>query len=191
MDVVALLVLCTLLIFGVVSPSEALSGFSSTATITVAAMFVLSAGLKRSGIIAVLGDQLARPRRGWVFALVVMLLAAFLSAFVNNTAIVAIFIPMVIAAVAGSGQPPSKFLIPLSYAAQFGGVCTLIGTSTNLLVDSLARQSGQEGFTLFEFAPLGIWFVGAGIVYLMLPAASCGPTAASLTSTTTVRSVAT
>ena len=168
MDVVALLVLCTLLIFGVVSPSEALSGFSSTATITVAAMFVLSAGLKRSGIIAVLGDQLARIRRGWLFALVMMLLAAFLSALVNNTAVVAIFIPVVIAAVAGTKQPPSKFLIPLSYAAQFGGVCTLIGTSTNLLVDSLARQSGQAGFELFEFAPLGIWFVGAGIVYLML-----------------------
>lgn len=168
MDVVALLVLCTLLVFGVVTPNEALSGFSSTATITVAAMFVLSAGLQRSGIIAVLGDQLARIRRGWLFALVMMALAAFLSAFVNNTAIVAIFIPMVIAAVAGTGQAPSKFLIPLSYAAQFGGVCTLIGTSTNLLVDSLARQSGHAGFTLFEFAPLGIWFVGAGMVYLML-----------------------
>ena len=168
MDVVALLVLCTLLVFKVVTPDEALSGFSSTATITVAAMFVLSAGLQRSGIIAVLGDQLARIRRGWLFALVMMALAAFLSAFINNTAIVAIFIPMVIAAVAGTGQPPSKFLIPLSYAAQFGGVCTLIGTSTNLLVDSLARQSGHAGFTLFEFAPLGIWFVGAGMVYLML-----------------------
>lgn len=167
-DVVALLVLSTLLVFDVVTPGEALSGFSNPATITVAAMFVLSAGLQRSGIIAVLGDQLARIRNGWLFLLVMMALAALLSAFVNNTAIVAIFIPMVIAAVAGTGQPPSKFLIPLSYAAQFGGVCTLIGTSTNLLVDSLARQAGHAGFTLFEFAPLGIWFVGVGMVYLML-----------------------
>ncbi len=167
-DVVALLVLSTLLVLGVVTTDEALSGFSSPATITVAAMFVLSAGLQRSGLIGGLGDQLARIKRGWLFALVLMALAAFLSAFVNNTAVVAIFIPMVIAAVAGTGQAPSKFLIPLSYAAQFGGVCTLIGTSTNLLVDSLARQSGQAGFELFEFAPLGIWFVGAGMVYLML-----------------------
>ena len=167
-DVVALLVLSALLVFGVVTPVEALSGFSSPATVTVAAMFVLSAGLQRSGVIAVLGDQLARIRNGGLFLLVMMALAAFLSAFVNNTAIVAIFIPMVIGAVAGTGQPPSKFLIPLSYAAQFGGVCTLIGTSTNLLVDSLARQAGHAGFTLFEFAPLGVWFVGVGMVYLML-----------------------
>ena len=167
-DVVALLVLCTLLVLGVVTPGEALSGFSSPATLTVAAMFVLSAGLQRSGVIAALGDQLARIHKGWLFALVMMVLVAFLSAFVNNTAIVAVFIPMVIAAVAATGKPPSKFLIPLSYAAQFGGVCTLIGTSTNLLVDSLARQSGHAGFSLFEFAPLGAWFVVAGTLYLML-----------------------
>ncbi len=167
-DVVALLVLCTLLVVGVVTPGEALSGFSSQATITVAAMFVLSAGLQRSGIIAGLGHQLARIRWNWLFALVMMALAAVLSAFVNNTAIVAIFIPMVIAAVVSNRQPPSKFLIPLSFAAQFGGVCTLVGTSTNLLVDALARQSGQVGFTLFEFAPLGLWFVGVGVVYLMV-----------------------
>lgn len=167
-DVVALLVLSTLLVLGVVSPGEALSGFSSQATITVAAMFVLSAGLQRSGLIDALGSQLARIRWSWLFALLMMLLAAFLSAFVNNTAIVAIFIPMVIAAVASNRQPPSKYLIPLSFAAQFGGVCTLVGTSTNLLVDSLARQSGLSGFTLFEFAPLGVWFVGVGVVYLML-----------------------
>ncbi len=167
-DVVALLVLCTLLVVGVVTPGEALSGFSSQATITVAALFVLSAGLQRSGLIAGLGHQLARIRQNWLFALVMMGLAALLSAFVNNTAIVAIFIPMVVAAVVSNRQAPSKFLIPLSFAAQFGGVCTLVGTSTNLLVDSLARQSGLSGFTLFEFAPLGLWFVGVGIVYMML-----------------------
>lgn len=167
-DIVAVLVLCTLLVLGVVTPVEALSGFSSQATITVAAMFVLSAGLQRSGLIVGLGKQLARIRWNWLFALVMMVLAAFLSAFVNNTAIVAIFIPMVVAAVVSNRQSPSKFLIPLSFAAQFGGVCTLVGTSTNLLVDSLARQSGLSGFSLFEFAPLGMWFVGVGIVYLML-----------------------
>jgi di/tricarboxylate transporter len=167
-DVVAILVLCSLLVLGVVTPREALSGFSSQATLTVAAMFVLSAGLQRSGLIAALGEAMARIRRGWLFALTMMLLAALLSAFVNNTAIVAIFIPMVIAAVAGNRQSPSRFLIPLSFAAQFGGVCTLVGTSTNLLVDSLARQAGLPGFGLFEFTSLGLWFVGAGVAYLML-----------------------
>ncbi len=167
-DVVALLVLSSLLITGVVSPGEALSGFSNPATITVAAMFVLSAGLQRSGMLLVLGEQMARIRWGWLFALVMMLLVGAISAFVNNTAAVAVFLPLVIAGATANGWAPSRFLIPLSFAAQFGGVCTLVGTSTNLLVDSLARQAGRDGFTIFEFAPLGIIFFGAGVVYLMI-----------------------
>lgn len=167
-DVVALLILGSLLVFGVVSPGEALSGFSSPATITVAAMFVLSAGLQRSGALRGVGELLSRVRWPWLLGLLMMLLAAFASAFINNTAIVAVFLPLVISAVVARGLSPSKFLIPLSFAAQFGGVCTLIGTSTNLLVDSLARQSGQPGFALFEFAGLGLWFVLAGILYMLV-----------------------
>lgn len=167
-DVVALLVLASVLVLGLVTPAEALSGFSSQATITVAAMFVLSAGLQRSGALQGMGEALARIRWSWLFALVMMVVIAFLSAFVNNTAAVAVFLPLVITAAIANRQAPSKFLIPLSYAAQFGGVCTLVGTSTNLLVNSLAIQSGREGFGLFEFAPLGVIFVGVGIVYLML-----------------------
>ena len=167
-DVVALLVMASLLVLGLVSPAEALSGFSSQATITVAAMFVLSAGLQRSGALLGLGEALARIRWSWAFALVMMLAIAFISAFVNNTAAVAVFLPLVISAAVANRQAPSKYLIPLSYAAQFGGVCTLVGTSTNLLVNSLAIQSGREGFELFEFAPLGVVFVAIGTVYLML-----------------------
>lgn len=167
-DVVALLILGSLLVFGVVSPGEALSGFSSPATITVAAMFVLSAGLQRSGTLRGVGELLSRVRWPWLLGLLMMLLAAFASAFINNTAIVAVFLPLVISAVVARGLSPSKFLIPLSFAAQFGGVCTLIGTSTNLLVDSLARQSGQPGFALFEFASLGLWFVLAGVLYMLV-----------------------
>ena len=167
-DVVALLVLASLLVLGLVTPGEALSGFSSQATITVAAMFVLSAGLQRSGALQGLAEMLARIRSGWLFALVMMGTIAAVSGFINNTAAVAVFIPLVMAATAANRQPASKFLIPLSFAAQFGGVCTLIGTSTNLLVNSLAQQTGREGFGLFEFAPLGIIFVGVGLVYLMV-----------------------
>ncbi|GAA4855281.1 SLC13 family permease [Luteimonas vadosa] len=167
-DVVALLVLSSLLVLGLVSPREALSGFSSQATITVAAMFVLSAGLQRSGALRAVGEQLARIRWRWLFALVMMMLVGSISAFVNNTAAVAVFLPLVIAATTANGWAPSRFLIPLSFAAQFGGVCTLVGTSTNLLVDSLARQTGRTGFTIFEFAPLGILFVVVGIAYLMI-----------------------
>lgn len=167
-DVVALLILGSLLVFGVVSPGEALSGFSSPATITVAAMFVLSAGLQRSGALRGVGELLSRVRWPWLLGLLMMLLASVASAFINNTAIVAVFLPLVISAVVARGLSPSKFLIPLSFAAQFGGVCTLIGTSTNLLVDSLARQSGQPGFALFEFASLGLWFVVAGTLYMLV-----------------------
>lgn len=167
-DVIALLVLGSLLVSGVVTPTQALSGFSSPATITVAAMFVLSAGLQRSGALIGIGELLARIRWPWLLTLCMTGLVAFASAFINNTAIVAVFLPMIIATVVARGLSPSKFLIPLSFAAQFGGVCTLIGTSTNLLVDSLARQSGQPGFSLFEFAPLGLWFVAVGIVYLLI-----------------------
>jgi len=167
-EVVALLVLVSLLVFGVLTPTQALSGFSSPATITVAAMFVLSAGLQSSGVLEGLGGALARIRWSWLFALVMMLLVATVSAFVNNTAAVAVFLPIVIAAAISNRKAPSKFLIPLSFAAQFGGVCTLVGTSTNLLVDSLARQAGHVGFSLFEFTRLGLIFVVVGVTYLMI-----------------------
>ncbi len=166
-EVVAMLTLAALLTLRLVSTEEALSGFSSPATVTVAAMFVLSAGLQHSGSLNRLGEAIARIRWGWLLALVMMLLTAAVSAFINNTAAVAVFLPLIIAAAVANNLPPSKFLIPLSYAAQFGGVCTLIGTSTNLLVDSMARQAGHEGFTIFEFSRLGIVFVVAGTLYLM------------------------
>ena len=167
-EVVAMLSLAALLTLRLVSTEEALSGFSSPATVTVAAMFVLSAGLQHSGSLNRLGEAIARIRWGWLLALVMMLLTAAVSAFINNTAAVAVFLPLIIAAAVANNLPPSKFLIPLSYAAQFGGVCTLIGTSTNLLVDSMARQAGHAGFTIFEFSQLGIIFVAVGTVYMML-----------------------
>ena len=166
-DVVALLVLASLLVLGLVTPGEALSGFSSQATITVAAMFVLSAGLQRTGALRAIARLFARIQWPWLFGLVVMVTIAGASAFVNNTAMVAVFLPLVLAATSANGLPPSKFLIPMSYAAQMGGVSTLIGTSTNLLVNSLAKDLGVRGFTLFEFAPLGIACAVVGIVYLM------------------------
>lgn len=167
-DVVALLVLCCLLMLRIVSVPDALSGFSSPATVTVAAMFVLSAAIERSGALIGIAELLSRVKWRWLFALLMMLLVAAISAFVNNTAAVAVFLPLVVRATAARGWGPSRFLIPLSFAAQLGGVCTLVGTSTNLLVDSLARQSGWGGFTIFEFAPIGLIFASVGVLYLMI-----------------------
>src|SRR5690606_20528498 len=155
-DVVALLVLASLLVLGRVTPAEALSGFRSEATITVAAMFILSGGLAHTGAIASLGrllprvrrprplmaarrGLLGRVRRPWLFMALLMAVIGPVSAFVNNAAAVAMLLPLVLAATSANGQSPSQVLIPMSYAAQMGGVCTLVGTSTNLLVNSLAK----------------------------------------------------
>lgn len=167
-DVIALMVLSALLVLGLVDPDDALAGFSSEATITVAAMFVLSAGLSRSGALLGLGRSLSRIRNPWMMLAIVLAVVGPVSAFINNTAAIAVFLPLLLAAAVASRRAPSKFLIPLSYVAQMGGVCTLIGTSTNLLVNGIAKQAGQPGFTLFEFSELGVLFLGAGVVYLMI-----------------------
>ena len=166
-DVVAVLATCSLLVLGLVSVEQALSGFSNEATLTVAAMFVLSAGLQQTGALRALGELLARIRSPRRFTLAVMGTITPVSAFVNNTAAVAVFLPLVLSATASGRHSASKNLIPLSYAAQMGGVCTLIGTSTNLLVNALARDQGVEGFTLFEFSVLGIACAVVGFVYLL------------------------
>ncbi|PZO10397.1 MAG: SLC13 family permease [Lysobacteraceae bacterium] len=167
-DVVAMLVLASLLVLGLVSPAEALSGFSSEATITVAAMFVLSAGLAHTGALLPIGRMFGRVKRPWLFLVLLMVVIGPISAFVNNTAAVAVFLPMVLAATVANRMSPSQLLIPMSYAAQMGGVCTLIGTSTNLLVNSMAKDLGHPGFGLFDFAPLGLIMMGAGFLYLMV-----------------------
>ncbi|MCG6118240.1 MAG: SLC13 family permease [Aquimonas sp.] len=167
-DVIAMIILASLLILGLVTPGQALSGFSSEATITVAAMFVLSAGLTRTGALRAVGQMLARIRQTWLFTLTVMVSLAAMSAFVNNTAALAVFLPVVLGVAAANKFSASKVLIPMSYAAQMGGVCTLIGTSTNLLVNSLAKDLGLPGFSLFEFAPLGLITMAAGLVYMMI-----------------------
>nr|WP_238345780.1 SLC13 family permease [Luteimonas saliphila] len=167
MDVVALLVMTALLATGVVTVPEALSGFSSQATVMVGAMFVLSAALQRNGALVAIGELLSKIRWRWLFLLLMLVLVSCVSAFINNTATVAVFLPLVIAASTANRWAPSRFLIPLSYMSQAAGACTLIGTSTNLLVDAMARESAGIGFTLFEFAPLGIVFVGICMLYLM------------------------
>jgi di/tricarboxylate transporter len=172
-DFVAVLVLGVVMVLGlvrgIVTPAEAVSGFSNPATITVGAMFVISAGLQRTGAVRTVGRALIRLGR-WPLGLLaaVMLAAAGVSAFINNTAAVAVFLPLVLAVCARHKFSPSKFLIPMSYASQFGGVCTLIGTSTNLLVSSIAARHGVGAFSMFEFARLGLIMVGAGLAFFFV-----------------------
>lgn len=179
-EVVSLLMLATLLLLAVVGPAtgavsaerwlsvpECLSGLSNPAVVTVAVMFVLSAGLEKTGALGAVGRGLLRlGRHPFVFLVVMMLAVGVVSAFVNNTATVAVFLPLVLMVCARRNLPAARMLIPLSFASQFGGVCTLIGTSTNLLVSSISERAGAGAFRMFEFTPLGVILLGTGLVYL-------------------------
>jgi di/tricarboxylate transporter len=158
--------------------SQGLSGFASSATITVLAMFILSAGVQRTGVIQILGAMVARftgddetRQLGATIGLV-----GPISGFINNTAAVAILLPMVTDLAHEGRTSPSKLLLPLSYASMFGGTLTLIGTSTNILASELAgdlarqnpaRYGALREFTMFEFTQLGVVVLVVGSVYLM------------------------
>ncbi len=168
-DFVALLVLGTLLALGLVTPEEGLSGFSNPATVTVAAMFMLSAGLQKTGATAAVGRLLVRFGKSYFSALVVIMgTITVISAFINNTAAVAVFIPLVIVVANRRKIAASRLLIPLSYASQFGGVCTLVGTSTNLLVSSISDQAGYGAFSMFEFSRMGLILFVGGVLFFLL-----------------------
>ncbi|MCP4662037.1 MAG: SLC13 family permease [bacterium] len=167
LDVVALTSLGLLLLFGLVSPKEAIGGFSNEAVITVMMMFILSDGLLRSGLIGKLAHRLADMSGAthWKGSITLMLVAGVLSAFINNVAALTIFMPVSIHLAKHYRISPSKLLLPLSYATIFGGACTLVGTSSNLLVSSLAADYGFEPFEMFEFLGLGGILFAVGMLY--------------------------
>lgn len=167
-DIVGLSVMAALLLTGILTPDEGLTGFSNSATITVGAMFVLSAGLFKTGALNRVADLFTRLAERGQAALLLGLMGVIglLSAFINNTAAVAIFLPIVVAVSSKIRKSPSRLLMPLSFASMFGGVCTLIGTSTNILISSIAEKHGQPAFGMFEFAPLGLVFFLVGTAYM-------------------------
>ena len=168
-DIVAILVMIVLLVFRVLTPAEGLAGFANTATVTVGAMFVLSAGMFRSGAVNFVGKALGRLARhsSRLMLFVLMVGVGVLSSFLNNTAAVAILIPVVIVVARRAKISPSKLLMPLSFASMFGGMCTVLGTSTNILASSIAEQAGLGAFSMFEFTKLGIIFFAVGVAYMM------------------------
>ncbi len=167
-DLVAMIVLGVVLAAGLATPEQALSGFSNVATLTVAAMYVLSKGLERTGLLAPVGHLLSTLIQGRGTILAIALLSTvvgIISAFINNTAAVAVFLPVIMAACREAKVSPSRLLLPLSFVSMAGGMLTLLGTSTNLLVDSLAREYGMEPFSLFEPAPLGLILLVVAVLY--------------------------
>jgi hypothetical protein len=169
-DVTALLALLALLLTGVLTPAEAFSGFSHPATVSVAAVLVLSAGIERTGALTFIARRVLQPlgRSEWLLTVVIMALIGLLSAFINNTAAVAIFIPVVMEVCRRTGASPGRVLMPMAHAATFGGMCTLIGTSTNLVAHEFALNQGLPGFSMFELGQVGLPLLLAGSAYILL-----------------------
>lgn len=167
-DLTAIIVMVTLLLTGIITPSEGISGFSNTATITVGAMFIVSAALQKTGAVNFLGILTTRVFKSnfWFGLVISMIAVGVISAFINNTPVVAVFIPIMLSVAYENKLSPSKLLMPISFASMFGGVCTLIGTSTNILVSSISAQHGLGEFGMFEFTSLGIVYFLTGIIYM-------------------------
>ncbi len=176
-DLVAIMLMTLLMVIGLfrenfATPHEGISGFSNEATATIAAMFVLSAGLMKTGAVTCISQRLSRlggssEMRSFILLMVTV---AIISAFINNAAAVAVFIPITIKICRQHRISPTKMLLPLSFASILGGTCTLIGTSANILASSIAREHGLAAFGMFELSRLGIIFFGVGLVFLIFVA---------------------
>ena len=165
---VLLTVVVLFLCAGILTPKEMLEGFSNKGMITVGMLFLVSEGIRQSGALGQLIKKLLPEGKTTVFKAQFRMLPpiAFISAFLNNTPVVVIFAPIIKRWARTVRLPATKFLIPLSYVTILGGICTLIGTSTNLVVHGMILESGHEGFTMFELGKVGIFIAIAGIIYL-------------------------
>ena len=168
-DIVALLVLTSFVLLGVITPEQGVAGFSNKATVTVMFLFILSSALLKTGALQYLANSLSKVfiknyNQGM---LLMMFLIAFISAFINNTPVVAVFIPVILQIAHSSGQSPTKMLIPLSFASIFGGMITLIGTSTNILVSGIVSSEGLPELEMFQLAPIGVILFFIGAIYII------------------------
>ncbi|UCD97565.1 MAG: SLC13 family permease [Chloroflexota bacterium] len=169
-DVVALMVLGSLALTGLVTPMEAISGFSNPAVVTVWAVLILSAALSRTGVAGLIGHRvlrLAGNSEGRLIT-IIMLTVASLSGFMNDIGVATLFLPVVLDTARRIKLPPSKLLIPLAFAALLGGLITLIGTPPNILISEALRQSGLVPFGMFDYTPVGIVVMLAGVLFMVL-----------------------
>lgn len=168
-DTVSVIVMILLMVTGILTPQEGFAGFTNPATITVTCMFVISAAVYKSGALSrvVILLNLIGKKNYLLTMISLMLISGTLSAFMNDTAVVAILLPVTLEVAKKTGINPSRLLMPLSFGALLGGICTLIGTSTNILVSGIAENEGLEPIGMFEMTSAGLCFLVVGIVYMI------------------------
>lgn len=168
-DIITLLLLIGLIVPGILTPAEAFSGFSNDIIVILASIFVISTGLKDTGVLDWIGDQMKRfahaGSRKFLFGM--MSVVGGSSAFMNNTTITALFTPVVSGLGKKAGVSPSKLLMPVAFASILGGTCTLIGTSTNVAVSGFITQAGMEPIGMFEITPIGLIILVTGMLYML------------------------
>lgn len=173
LDVTAIGIMVALMVTRILTTVEAVAGFANPAVITVAAMFLISRAIVRTGVVGLISQWVLAwaGGRSWLAMLAVLLVVGTASAFVNNTPVVVIFIPVVLSMSCRLGVSPAKYLIPLSYISILAGTCTLIGTSTNIIVSDLAVYYGYDPFGMFELAVVGlpVAVVGLAMILVMAP----------------------
>jgi di/tricarboxylate transporter len=171
-DLTAIGIMVLLVVSNILTAKEAIGGFANPAVVTVGAMFVVSKGMMRTGGVEFIGRKILKMARGsYKLALIIILVTvAFASAFINNTPVVILFIPVIMTMCCEFGLSPSKFLIPVSYTSILAGTCTLIGTSTNIIISDLSVSFGYRELTMFELSVLGVPLAVAGILFLYFAA---------------------
>ena len=168
-DIVALTALAALLVLGILTPADALAGFSSPIVIIMIGLFVVGGAIMQTGLAKLTGNKLMALSRGneTITFLLVMLVTSFIGAFVSNTGTVALMMPIIMSIAAGSGMQSSRFLMPLAFAGSLGGMLTLIGTPPNLVIDEVLTAAGYQPLAFFSFFPVGIIVIAIGIIVLM------------------------
>ena len=169
-DLTAMGVMAALMITGVLTPAEAVRGFANSAVITVGAMFIISRALVRTGVVGMIARKVIDHSRGNVkmATFLILLIVGGASAFINNTPVVVLFIPIILSLSCEFDFSPSKYLLPISYASILAGTCTLIGTSTNILVGDISAMHGYGKLGMFELTPLGVPIAVLGLAFLYL-----------------------
>jgi len=168
-DIVALGVVLTLMLTGILTPPEALAGFSSTTVLTIAALFVIGGAVLQTGLAAMIARRILKIAGASETRLVITTMAAagLMSGIMSDTGVVAVLLPAIMALAVSARHSPSKLLIPLAYGSLLGGATTLIGTPPNIIVSQLLAESRYEGFTFFSYTPVGVVMIAAGMLFML------------------------